>query len=204
MVSIGSDLSTRFLELPKELLQQKSEPELSARFQGELSSIFHDVETLRFPTPCVSSNHPKTLEQRAPCVPGLGIGERLLFFRDYFALRCHFCVHFRIVFPLVRNVILVEYRFDWAFGDASFAVDALIRVDVEHLFPFVKAFHGTYDHAICITASNTWLRHNVCHLFSLPYLINMRLDSFVVGTMEKIAAIAYYRQISSNFPPPAW
>jgi|NOAtaT_6_FD_contig_51_1488599_length_259_multi_2_in_0_out_0_1 hypothetical protein len=40
MVSIGSVLSTRFLELPEELLQQTSEPELSAQFHVELSVIF--------------------------------------------------------------------------------------------------------------------------------------------------------------------
>jgi hypothetical protein len=33
-------------------------------------------------------------------------------------------------------------------------------------------------------------------------MFNMRSDSFVAGTIEKIAAIAYYRQISSNFPLP--
>jgi hypothetical protein len=46
MVSIGSDLSTRFLELPEELLQQTSEPQLSAQFQPELSPIFRDAEIL--------------------------------------------------------------------------------------------------------------------------------------------------------------
>jgi hypothetical protein len=57
----------------------------------------------------------------------------------------------------------VEYRFDWAFGDASFAVDALIRVDVEHVCAFVKAFDGADHYAIGVSAAYARLSHNVSH-----------------------------------------
>ena len=47
----------------------------------------------------------------------------------------------------------MENRFDWAFRNASFTVNALFRMNVEHLIAFVEAFHGAYDHAIGVFAS---------------------------------------------------
>jgi hypothetical protein len=57
----------------------------------------------------------------------------------------------------------VENRFYWTFGNARFAVDALIGVDVKHLVPFIKTLNRTNYDAICIAASYARLSNNVSH-----------------------------------------
>ena len=57
----------------------------------------------------------------------------------------------------------MENGFHRAFGDAGFAVDALIRVDIEHLLAFVEAFHRANDHAIRVFAGKARLAYDVGH-----------------------------------------
>ena len=76
---------------------------------------------------------------------------------------CHLSIHFDVGFPIFRHVVFVEDRFDWAFGNTGFAIDAFFRVNVKHLFALVEALHGANHDAICISATHAWLRNNVCH-----------------------------------------
>lgn len=93
----------------------------------------------------------------------LGIGQRLLLFRDNLRLRSHFRVHFDVVFPLVRHIVLVENRFYRAFGNTRFTIDALLGMDVQHLLPFVKALDRANNYTIRVSAAYAWLGNNVRH-----------------------------------------
>ena len=57
---------------------------------------------------------------------------------------------------------------DRAFCYARFAVDALIRMDVKHLFSLVKALDRAYHHTVGVPASHARLGYNVRHVF-IPY-----------------------------------
>ena len=94
---------------------------------------------------------------------GLGIGQRLFLFGDHFGLLGHFGVEFDVAFPIARYVIFVEDGLDGAFGHAGFAIDAFIRMDVEHVCAFVKAFDGADHYAIGVSAAHARLSHNVSH-----------------------------------------
>jgi hypothetical protein len=69
--------------------------------------------------------------------------------------------------PFVWNIIFVINGIHRAFGNARFAIDALIGVDVQHRFAFIKTFHGTDDNAVGVTASIAWFGHHMSHLFLL-------------------------------------
>jgi hypothetical protein len=56
-----------------------------------------------------------------------------------------------------------------AFGNTCFAIDALIRVDVEHLFALIKALDRTDDDAVGILAGKARLRNHVSHDASTPW-----------------------------------
>jgi hypothetical protein len=57
----------------------------------------------------------------------------------------------------------MENRLHGTFRDACFTVDALLGVDVQHLFTFVKALDWANDNAICISAADAGLSNNVGH-----------------------------------------
>lgn len=57
----------------------------------------------------------------------------------------------------------MENRSDWAFWNASFAVDAFIRMDEQNGFTFVKALYWTYDHAVSVFAIEAWFGDDMGH-----------------------------------------
>ncbi len=95
--------------------------------------------------------------------PFLRFRKRLLLFGNHFRFRCHVRVHLNVVFPFGGHVVLVKNGFHGAFRDASFAVDALFGVDVEHLFALIKALDRANNYAIGVSATNTGLGNNVGH-----------------------------------------
>jgi hypothetical protein len=62
----------------------------------------------------------------------------------------------------------MEDGFNRALGHACFAVDALIRMDVQNLLALVKAFHRAYDHAIGVFAGKARFANNVRHESKSP------------------------------------
>ena len=58
---------------------------------------------------------------------------------------------------------LMENGFHRALRNASFAVDAFIRVDVQHLLPLVETLDGADDYAVRVLAAKTRLRYDVSH-----------------------------------------
>jgi hypothetical protein len=57
----------------------------------------------------------------------------------------------------------MEDRFDWAFRNASLTIDALFGMDVQHLFPLIKALDRANYNAIGVSAANARLGNNVGH-----------------------------------------
>ena len=72
-------------------------------------------------------------------------------------------VDLNVTIPLRRQVGLREDGFDRALGHAGLAVDAVIRVDVEHLLVHVEAFHRTDDATIGVLTVVTWGGDDVSH-----------------------------------------
>jgi hypothetical protein len=67
------------------------------------------------------------------------------------------------VFPFLRKVVLVENRFDRALRNTGLAVDALIRMDIEHLCAFIEAIDRADNDAIGVLAVEARLGDNVSH-----------------------------------------
>jgi pyruvate/oxaloacetate carboxyltransferase len=63
----------------------------------------------------------------------------------------------------------MEDRLHRALGNARFAVDALIRVDIKDLLALVKAFHRANHHAIGVFAGEARFTYYVRHLKNSPF-----------------------------------
>src|SRR5690606_38390818 len=87
---------------------------------------------------------------------------------DHRALRRKLSVQRGVVFPLFREVVFVEDGLDRTFGNARLAVDAFIRMDVEHRLTLVKTLDRTDDNAVGVLAVETRLRNDVSHAAPLP------------------------------------
>lgn len=72
---------------------------------------------------------------------------------DHFGIFGLLSVELQVRCPLRRQIVLVEDCLDGAFGNAGFAVNALFRMDVQHLLAFVETFHGANDNAIGVLAA---------------------------------------------------
>ena len=71
----------------------------------------------------------------------------------------------------------MEDRFDRAFRHAGFAIDAFIGMNVEHLLPFVKAFHRAHHNAIGVFTGKARLANYVSHVFfSQLKLVSWKLN----------------------------
>jgi hypothetical protein len=74
----------------------------------------------------------------------------------------------------------VEDGFHGALGNASFAVDAFVGVNVENLFTFVEAFDRAHDDTVGVFAGKARLTNNVSHIQRLLFL------SAESGTSHKV------------------
>jgi hypothetical protein len=63
----------------------------------------------------------------------------------------------------------VEDRLDWALRNAGFAIDALVRVDIEHLLALVEALHGAHHHAIGVLAAEAGFGNDMSHGLFSPF-----------------------------------
>src|SRR5262249_58020436 len=72
-------------------------------------------------------------------------------------------VDFGVLLPLGRQLIIDEDRLDRADRLARTAVDALIRMDVEHRLALVDAIHGTDFHAGLVLDIDAGFRDHVRH-----------------------------------------
>jgi len=72
-------------------------------------------------------------------------------------------INFWILFPFAWNVILIIDRLYWTDRLAGTAIDALIRLDVEHAVAFINAIHWALFDAGLIFHIDTWLSNHICH-----------------------------------------
>lgn len=97
------------------------------------------------------------------------LAERVLLFSDHGKRWTQIGIQLGELSPFFRQVIFVEDRLDRTFGNTRFAVDALVRVDVEHLLAFVEAFHGANNDAIGVLARETRRCNYVSHGSDLQF-----------------------------------
>jgi hypothetical protein len=93
--------------------------------------------------------------------PRIGVGWRR-FFPGYVGpqrgvLRVKFDV-------FIRRVRVRHDRVHWALWLAHTAINALIRVDDEHVFAFVKTINGAHIHAIGVFTFNAVFVYDICHV----------------------------------------
>src|SRR4030095_2006061 len=73
-------------------------------------------------------------------------------------------VDLRVLLPLGGKLVIAEDRLDRAYRLAGAAVDALLRMDVQHGLALVDAIHGAYLDACLILDVDTGLSDHVRHL----------------------------------------
>ena len=64
-------------------------------------------------------------------------------------------IDLNVLLHFFGKIVFVENRFDRALGHACFAIDTLVRMDVEHRFAFVETLYGTDYDAVCVPATVT-------------------------------------------------
>src|SRR5690606_30423650 len=92
-----------------------------------------------------------------------GAGERFAFLIDDGQLRRALGVDFDPLLLVVGQLRLVVDRFDRALRNAGATIDALARVDVEHVLVPVEAVHGAHGHAVGEAAAVAVVRDNEGH-----------------------------------------
>src|SRR5690242_1458204 len=89
--------------------------------------------------------------------------QRLFLLGNHRTLRGHLGIELDEGLLVLGDVVLVEDGLNRTLGNAGFAVDAFIRMDVEHLLPFVEALDRANDHAIGVFAAEASLDDNMSH-----------------------------------------
>lgn len=79
------------------------------------------------------------------------------------ALWSHLGVQVLVARPLFRQVISVENRCHRALRNTGLAIDALLRVNEEDRFAFVKTLDRTNNDAVGVLAVETGFSNNMCH-----------------------------------------
>ena len=92
------------------------------------------------------------------------VSERLFLFCDDFALFGLRRIQFDVALPFLGNIVFVKNCFHGTLWNASFAIDAFLRVDVQHLIAFVETLYGADDNAISVFASRAGLGNYMCHV----------------------------------------
>jgi hypothetical protein len=67
------------------------------------------------------------------------------------------------VCPLGRNICLGEYRLDGTLWNTGIAIDARVRIDVQHVIVEMKSLDGTDQGTVSVTAVHTWFCNDVSH-----------------------------------------
>src|SRR5207302_9114200 len=86
---------------------------------------------------------------------------------DHRALRRHLGIQLNECLLIFRHVVLMKDRFHRALRHAGLAVDALIRMDIEHLLAFIKTLDRANHNAIGVFAAEAGLDNYMGHLTNL-------------------------------------
>jgi hypothetical protein len=87
----------------------------------------------------------------------------------------HLGVDLNVILHVVWHVIFMKNGFHGAFGDTSLAIDALVGVDVQHRFPFVKALDWAHDDAVRVSAPIAGLGNDMSHITRSPKNFEVRV-----------------------------
>ena len=101
--------------------------------------------------------------------PTGSLAERIFPFGNHRKLGTQLGIQLRESGPFFGQVIFMEDRLDGAFRNTRFAVNALVRMDVEHLFTFVEALYGANNDAIGVLAREARLCNYVSHGSDLQF-----------------------------------
>lgn len=88
---------------------------------------------------------------------------RCFLFHDLWRLGALFSVELNKFVPLLWDVCFVENCFDWTLDSACVAVDALVWVDVKHLFVLVEAVTRADNDTVGIFAAEAGSGNDVGH-----------------------------------------
>ena len=97
-------------------------------------------------------------------------------------------------------------RLDGAFRDASLAIDAMVRIDVQHVLVLVKALAWAHDHAIGVLAVTARFANNVRH--GIPRVVwvlipdcreRCQADALTYATHVPSALARFCKEIMENW-----
>lgn len=114
------------------------------------------------------------------------LNQWLFLFSDDRALRSHFGIQCGVISPLLRQIVLREDCLDRTLGNTRFAVDALVRVNEDDGFAFVKTLHRADDNAICVLAVKTGFGNDMGHDKSLSV-------DLPVGSLKSFTGVGWFR-----------
>src|SRR5262249_38857671 len=60
-------------------------------------------------------------------------------------------------------IVLRKNRLYWAFGDALNAINACLRIDIQHLVALAKRVHRTHNDAVRVPATKARAGNNMSH-----------------------------------------
>ena len=91
-----------------------------------------------------------------------------------------------IFLPLLRNFILRKNRVHRTYRNTAIAVDAVLRINVEHivLVGAMNAVHGAYVDAGFVLDADTGLRDYVGHTWILPFKRLEKESQFVLSSSK--------------------
>jgi hypothetical protein len=119
-----------------------------------------------------------------------------------------FFIDLDIALPLCRDVVFRVNGFDRALGDAGFAVDAVIGVNVEHRIVLIEALDRANNATISVLAIVASFGDDVGHRGKIPFLKQ------VLGSRPAIIVVSNYHSLQAcqdpeakpslriGFPPP--
>lgn len=95
--------------------------------------------------------------------PLVGIGKRCFGLNDRFPASSEFEIERNEKSLVLHNVTVRVNRFDRAFDNTQGAVDAIIGINREEVWPFTKRIGRAYANALRVFALNAALRYDVGH-----------------------------------------
>ena len=94
----------------------------------------------------------------------LSVSERRLLLKDRRHLSRHLRVELNEALPLLGHIPFREDCLHRAFDSARIAIDAIVRIDIQHLITLVKALARANHHAVGVFAAKAWSGHDVSHV----------------------------------------
>ena len=106
-------------------------------------------------------------------------------------------IQLNVIEPLHRNVVLIKDRFHRALGNARFAINALVWININHLGVLIEAFGWENFQARFVLAAFTRFSHDHRHNYDSPdRIVENRVGTYGGENLDEKADIEL--QKSSN------